>query len=111
MNIESSTIDRIELSPPRHVKARAATVDLGARFVACLAIGLLLSGAASISQAVCSYNRMVVSAAAATETAPDAPVVMAAGPAQPALQAAGDLSESLPCDDAGHVAPARMAAL
>ncbi|GLK83912.1 hypothetical protein [Ancylobacter defluvii] len=110
MHTENLTIDRIELSPPRPVKARAATVDLGARFVACLAIGLLLSGVASISQAICSYNQMVVSAAAATEASPATPMVMAAGPAHPALQVSGDLSEP-PCDDAARIAPARIASL
>ncbi|MBS7544274.1 hypothetical protein [Ancylobacter oerskovii] len=103
MNTQPMTIDGLEFGQPHsravHAEARVgARVDLGPRFVACLMLGLSLSGAAFLSQALCSYNRLTASAAVA------APVSAGASLARAGEE---DGRVAPPCEQLAHLAPAR----
>ncbi|MCB4769809.1 hypothetical protein LGR54_14415 [Ancylobacter sp. Lp-2] len=94
--MESITFDRIDVAQTAAVR-RPAPVDLGARFVACLMIGLMLSGGASLAQALCSYNRLTIAAEAATAETFAAPT-MAANLMEPPLELTAAYTDPLPCE-------------
>ena len=112
MDMDSGTIDRIEpRQPPHYVKARARTaVDIGSRFVACLVLGLLLSGIVSISQAMCSYSKLTVSQVAAAEPSFQAPAPVATS-MDTVVRATGDIAEPIPCARLAGLAHPRLASL
>ncbi|GAB4064570.1 hypothetical protein KHC28_12375 [Ancylobacter sonchi] len=93
-------LDRIDLAQPAPLAAarRPAPVDLGARFVAFLMVGLMLAGSASLAQALCSYNRLTIAAAAATAE-PFAAPAMAAGVMEPPIELTAVHAKLLPCEE------------